>query len=74
MFRVSYPSRLKYLPDDLNGESVISLRITIYDTQIQILTNNILLDILYMVCIKSKYSINNVRKKEKLHLLLLFLK
>ena len=40
------------------------------------LTNNILLYILYMECIKSKPSnnINNVIKKEKLHLLLLLLK
>ena len=37
------------------------------------LTNNILLFILYMECIKSKPSnnINNVRKKENIHLLLL---
>ena len=40
------------------------------------LTNNILLYILYMECIKSKPSnnINNVRKKETLRLLLLLLK
>ena len=41
------------------------------------LTNNILLlYILYMVCIKSKHSnnINNVRKKEKLNILLLLAK
>ena len=76
MFRFSYPSRLNHLSDDLNEESVISLGIIIYDTQRQMLTNNIVLYILYMVCIKSKHSdnINNVRKKEKLHLLLLLLK
>ena len=76
MFRVSYPSRPNHLPDDLNEESVISLGIIIYDTQRQMLTNNIVLYILYMVCIKSKHSnnINNVRKKEKIHLLLLLLK
>ena len=73
MFRVSYPSRPNYLLDYLNEESVISLGIIIYDTQIKMLTNNMLFYILYMVFIKSKHSnnINNVRKKEKLHLLLL---
>ena len=40
------------------------------------LTNNILLYILYRVCVKSTHSnnINNVRKKEKFHLLLLLLR
>ena len=40
------------------------------------ITNNILLYILYIVCIKSKDSnnINNVRNKEKLNPLLLLLK
>ena len=39
------------------------------------LTNNILLYILYMLCMKSKHSnnINNEREKEKLHLFLLLL-
>ena len=37
------------------------------------LTNVVLLYILYMLCIKNKHSnnINNERKKEKFHLLLL---
>ena len=40
------------------------------------LTNVILLYILYMLCIKNKHSnnINNEIKKEKLHLLLLLLR
>ena len=76
MFRVDYPCRPNHLPDNLNKESVISLGIIIYDTQRQMLTNNILLYILYMACIKSKHgsNINNVRKKENIHLLLLLLK
>ena len=50
--------------------------IIIYDAQRQMLANNILLYILYMVCIKRKHSntINNVRKKENLHLLLFITK
>ena len=56
MFRVSYPSRPNHLPDDLNEESVIILGITTCDTLRQMLTNNILLYILYMICIKSKHS------------------
>ena len=76
MFRVSYPSRPKHLPDDLNEESVVSIGIAICNTLRQMLPNNILLYILYRVCIKSTHSnnINNVRKKEKFHLLLLLLK
>ena len=76
MFRVSYPSRPNHLLDDLNEEIVVSLRITICDALRQMLTDVILLCILYMVCIKNKYSnnINNVRKKEKFHLLLLLLR
>ena len=76
MFRVAYPSRPNHLPNDLDEESVISLRITICDAPRQMLTNAILLCILYMVCIKIKYSnnINNMRKKEKFHLLLLLLR
>ena len=76
MFRFSYPSRPNPLPHDLNEESVVSLRITICDAPRQMLTNVILLCLLYMVCIKIKYSnnINNMRKKEKFHLLLLFLR
>ena len=40
------------------------------------LTNNILLYILYRVCINNTHSnnINNVRNKEKFHLLLLLLR
>ena len=47
-----------------------------YDSQIQMLTNVIILCILYMVCIKNKYSnnIDNVRKKEKIHPLLFITK
>ena len=76
MFRVSYPSRPNHLLDDLNEESFVSLRITICDAQRQKLTNFILLCILYMVSKKIKYSnnINNMRKKEKFHLLLLLLR
>ena len=46
------------------------------DAQGQMLTNVILLCILYMVCIKNKYSnnINDERKKEKLHPLLFIIK
>ena len=59
----------------LNEEVSLSLGIMVYDAQRQILTNVILLCILYMACIKNKYSnnINNMRKKEKFHLLLLLL-
>ena len=48
----------------------------VYDAQRQMLTNVILLHILYMVCIKNKY-INNINveiKKEKLHPLLFIIK
>ena len=76
IFRVSLPSIPNHLHDDLNKKSVISLGITICDTIRQMLPNNILLYILYRVCIKSTPSnnINNVRKKEKFHLLLLLLR
>ena len=76
MLRVAYPSRPNHLPDDLNEESVIILRITICDTPRQMLTNVILLCLLYMVCIKIKYNNNTniMRKKEKFHLLLLLLR
>ena len=37
MFRVAYPSRPNHLPNDLNEESVVSLRITICDTPRQML-------------------------------------
>ena len=54
----------------------LSLGIIVYDAQRQMLTNAILLCILYMVCIKNKYSnnINDERKKEKnsIHYYLLF--
>ena len=65
-----------HLLDDLNEESVISLGIIVYDTQRHMLTNVILLYILYMLCINNKHSnnINNERKKEKLNLLLLLLR
>ena len=67
---------LTIYPMTLTEESVVSLRITICDTPRQMLTNVILLCILYMVCIKNKYSnnINNVSKKEKFHKLLLLLR
>ena len=60
----------------LNEEVSLSLGIMVYDAQRQMLTNVILLYILYMLCIKNKHSnnINNERKKEKLHLLLLLLR
>ena len=50
---------------DLNEEASLSLGIMIYDARRQMLTNVILLCILYMVCIKNKYSnnINDERKK-----------
>ena len=57
---------------DPNEELSLSLGIMVYDAQRKMLTNVILLCILYMVCIKNKYS-NNIydkRKKEKLHPLL----
>ena len=77
MFRVSYPSIPKtiYLRD-LNEEVSLSLGIMIHDAQIQMLISAILLCILYMGCIKNKYSSNiiNVRKKEKLHALLFITK
>ena len=37
MFRVSYPSRPKHLPDDLNEESVIRVGIIKYDARRQML-------------------------------------
>ena len=48
----------------------------VYDAQRQMLTNVILLCILYMVCIKNKYSnnINDERMKEKLHPLFIIIK
>ena len=72
MFRVSWSGRTNHLVDDLNEESVISLGITTCDTPTQMLTNVILLCILYMVGINNKYSdnINN----EKFHQLLLLLR
>ena len=57
---------------DLNEEVSVSLGIMVYDAQRQMLKNVILLCILYMVCIKNKYS-NNINN-EKFHLLLLFLR
>ena len=57
---------------DLNEEVPLSLGIMVYDVQRQLLTNFILLCILYMGSIKNKYSnnINNERNKENLHPLL----
>ena len=51
----------------------VSLAIKICHTIRKMLPNNILLYILYRVCIKNTHSnnINNVRKKAKFHLLLL---
>ena len=72
MFRVVYPSRPNHLLDDLNEESVVSLWITTCDTPRQMLTNVILLCILYMVYTKIKYS-NNINN-EKFHQLLLLLR
>ena len=48
----------------------------VYYAQRQMLTDVILLCILYMVCIKNKYSdnINDERKKGKLHQLLFIIK
>ena len=48
----------------------------VYDAQRQMLTNFILLRILYIVCMKNKYSnnINDERKKENLHPLLFIIK
>ena len=61
---------------DLNEEVSLSLRIMVYDAQRQMLTNVILLCILYMVCIKNTYSnnINDERNKGKLHPLLFIIK
>ena len=76
MFRVSWPSRPNHLPDDLNEESVVSLGIMVYYAQRQMLTTAILLCILYMVCIKNKYSnnVNDERKKGKIHPLVFIIK
>ena len=77
MFRVSYPSRPNHLTIFyLNEEVSLSLGIMVYDAQRQMLTNVILLCILYMACIKNKYSnnINDERKKENLHPLLFIIK
>ena len=65
-----------YLFFNLNEEVSLSLGIMVYDAQRQMLTNVILLCILYMVCIKNKYSnnINDEIKKEKLHPLLFIIK
>ena len=57
---------------DFNEEVSLSIGIMVYDAWRQMLTNVILLCILYMGCIKNKYSnnINDERKKENLHPLL----
>ena len=54
---------------DLNEEVSLSLGIMIQDSERQMLTSVILLCILYMGCIKNKYSniINKERKKEIIH-------
>ena len=61
---------------DLNEEVSLSLGIMVYDAQRSMLTNIILLYILYMGCIKNKYNnnINVERKKENLHPLLFIIK
>ena len=59
---------------DLNEEVSLSLGIIVYDAQRQMLTNVILLCILYMVCIKNKYSkilMTKERKKSFSHYYLL---
>ena len=50
---------------DLNEEVSLSLGIMVYDAQRQILTNVILLCILYMGCINNKYSNNNKHERKK---------
>ena len=57
---------------NLDEEVSLSLGIIVYDAQRQMLRNVIILCILYMVCIKNKYSdnINNAREKENMHPLL----
>ena len=60
---------------DLNEEVSLSLEIMVYDAQRQMLTNVIILCILYMVCIKNKYSkilMMKERKKSSTHYYLLF--
>ena len=59
---------------ELNEEVSLSLGIMVYDAERQILTNVILLCILYMGCIKNKYNINinDERKKEKLHPIIMY--
>ena len=55
---------------DLNKEVSLSLEIMVYDAQRQMLTNVIILCILYMVCIKNKYSkilMMKERKKSSIH-------
>ena len=49
---------------DLNEEVSLSLGIMVYDAQRQMLTNVIILCILYMACIKNKYS-NNINDEKK---------
>ena len=49
---------------ELNEEVSLSLGIMVYDVERQMLTNNILLYIFYMVCIQSKYS-NNINDEIK---------
>ena len=61
---------------DLNEEVSLILGIMVYDAEIQVLANVILICILYMVCIKNKYSnnINDKRNKGILHPLLFIIK
>ena len=60
---------------DLNEEVSLSLGIMVYDAQRQMLTNVILLCILYMVCIRINIVIILMikeRKKSSIHYYLLF--
>ena len=62
---------------NVNEEVLLSLGITVYDSQRETLINVILFHILYMVCIKNKYNNNNIndeRKKGKIHPLLFIIK
>ena len=59
---------------DLNEEVSLSLGIMVYVAQIQMLTNVILLCVLYMLCINNKYSkilMMKERKKSSIHYCLL---
>ena len=64
MFIVVYPSGPTIYLFDLNEEVSLSLGIMVYDAQRKMLTNVILLCILYMVCNKNKYR-NNINDERK---------